>query len=244
MKLKTLQETNSFRNSKWYNSKHRDSFEGVFSCDGKGFDSLEGVPSNVTGSFFCNRNKLTDLVGAPTTIGRNFYCSQNNLTSLKGCPAEIPFSFDCSVNNLTTLEFAPKCQILICDSNRLTSLKGAPSYVRTFSCNYNKLTSLEYAPTHALESFICKNNKISSLIGVDDILENVGVFYCGDNPIREGGLGLLLIPKISKLVFDNGERTNLAFAIIANYISVNAAELIYECQRELIEAGLEEFAQI
>lgn len=150
----------------------------------------------------------------------DFSCLFLNLTSLEGAPIEINGAFDCS-------------------HNKLTSLEGCPTKIKyEFDCSDNKIISLEHAPHIVGSMFNCDNNRITSLIGVDDVVTRIGgLFECYNNPITEGGIGLILIPGISGIGTDID-----ALAIIDDYL--NKPESIYECQKELIEAGYEAYAQL
>lgn len=190
--------------------------------------------------------KINEMLDYDHTIynvdGNLVWCDKNNLTSLEGCPdigSETMFS--CSHNMLKTLEGGPKSVAgsYYCGYNRLTSLEGGPTSVgRIFDCTANQLTSLEHAPSIVGMDFICNFNNITSLVGVDDIFSSLGSFRGDTNPILEGGLGLLLIDKISEIDIDLKP-----FYIIKRYVN-KGPESVYDCQQELIEAGFEEFAQI
>ena len=154
--------------------------------------------------------------------GGNFFCANNRLTSLEGAPSHVDGYFNCA-------------------SNELTSLEGAPSRVDgNFSCAYSKLTSLEGAPSHVGGDFYCHNNKLTSLKDVHKhIAEIKGIFYALDNPINSHVLGLLLIKGVTEVRLDNEQVTE----IINRHLGKGRAGMLM-AQEELIEAGLEEFAQL
>ena len=128
-----------------------------------------------------------------------------------------------------------------CASNELTSLEGAPSHVDGgFLCSNNKLTSLAGAPSHVGGSFYCSSNKLTSLKDVHKhITEIKGKFYAIKNPINSHVLGLLLIKGVTKVQLDNGQVEE----ILNKHLGRGRAGMLM-AQEELIEAGLEEFAQL
>jgi len=154
--------------------------------------------------------------------GGNFNCTNNHLTSLEGAPDHVGGHFAC-VNN------------------RLTSLEGAPSYVhRGFSCINNQLTSLKGAPSYVGGDFYCTNNRLTSLKDVHrQITEIRGVFACRQNPIKSHVLGLLLIKGITEIRLDRMHVEE----IVNKHLGKGRAGML-QAQEELIEAGLEEYAQL
>ena len=154
--------------------------------------------------------------------GGGFYCFDNELTSLEGSPSHVNGNFDCF-------------------DNELTSLKGAPSHVGgNFYCSNNELTSLEGAPSHVGGSFYCSSNKLTSLKDVHKhIAEIKGEFYASDNPIKSHVLGLLLIKGVTEVRLDNEQVKE----ILNMHLGKGRAGMLM-AQEELIEAGLEEFAQL
>lgn len=137
---------------------------GNFNVSNNNLTSLKGFPEKVGKDIHLNNNKLTSLEDIPISIlsnQRNFYCSNNKLTSLKGCPEEL-YDFNCSNNKLINLEGGPIYAVMYdCSSNHLTSLSGAPEGVfDTFLCDDNKLTSLNLKIKSDLVVFSCMRNNI------------------------------------------------------------------------------------
>ena len=152
-------------------------------------------------------------------------------------------SFNCSYNELTSLEGVPRhIDVgIYCSHNELTSLEGAPSHVNgNFDCSYNKLTSLEGAPSRVNGGFDCFDNKLTSLKDVyKHIAEIKGVLCAIENPISSHVLGLLLIKGVTKVRLDNGQVEE----ILNRHLGKGRVGMLM-AQEELIEAGLEEFAQL
>jgi len=106
-----------------------------------------------------------------------------------------------------------------------------------FNVRGNLLTSLEGAPSK-VEYFICSSNKITSLVGIHKIIkECVGIFIL-NNPIKEGGLGLLLIKNLEQIETDLP-----ALDIIYKYLGKGKRGMI-DCQTELIKEGYKDFAKL
>ena len=154
--------------------------------------------------------------------GGNFYCYNNKLTSLEGAPSHVDGYFNCSVN-------------------KLTSLAGAPSHVGDdFSCSHNELTSLEGAPSRVNGDFYCYYNELTSLKDVHKhIAEIKGIFYAIENPIESHVLGLLLIKGVTEVRLDDRRVKE----ILNKHLGKGRAGMLM-AQEELIDAGLEEFAQL
>lgn len=174
------------------------------------------------GDFWCDHNKLTSLTGSPKEVDGRVSFAHNNLMSLKDSPKKVSKDF-------------------ICMNNKLTSLIGAPKEVGGhFVCVANNLTSLEGASKNVGGTFDCSNNKLTNLKDIHKIIKkmNNGYFSCSNNLITSHVLGVLLIPGIIAIISD-GEWGG----IINKYLDKGRAGLI-DCQNELIDSGLEEFAQL
>jgi hypothetical protein len=184
---------------------------------------------------------LTSLLGAPVEVRSHFRCADNELTSLKGGPKEVGGSFYCANNQLVSLEWAPSKVTggFFCPRNKLVTLEGAPQKVDgDFFCSRNQLTSLEGAPQEVGGNFFCVNNQLTSLKDIHKQIKRVdGSFSAFDNPIKSHVLGLLLIKGITRVVLDNTKVED----IINRYLGTGD---IFSAQEELIEAGLEEYAQL
>ena len=173
-----------------------------------------------TGDFYCSSNKLTSLTGAPTSVTGDFYCYNNELTSLTGAPASVGGDFSCY-------------------NNKLTSLTGAPASVTgDFHCYNNQLTSLTGAPTSVTGNFNCQGNKLTSLKDIHKQIKSIGeTLYLSGNPIKSHVLGLLKIKRLKSVELDNKEVEK----ILNKYLPEGD---LLDCQEELIDAGLDEYAQL
>ena len=107
-----------------------------------------------------------------------------------------------------------------------------------FWCSRNQLTSLEGAPSQVCGDFACSGNKLTSLVGIHKIIKSCKGIGLSGNPIKEGGLGLLLIKDLKYIGADQP-----ALKIIAKYLGKGKRGMI-DCQTELIKAGYKDFAKL
>ena len=157
----------------------------------------------------------------PEYIDGDFYCTTLKLTSLKGSPSIIDGRF-------------------VCSNNKLTSLEGAPSKVSDdFCCEVNKLSTLEGAPSYIGELFNCYFNNLTSLHNIHKQIKYIGgIAIFNKNPITSHVLGLLMIEGLKDIRIDN----QVVQGILNNHLTGDRD--VFACQEELIEAGLEDFAQL
>ncbi len=107
-----------------------------------------------------------------------------------------------------------------------------------FDCSGTKITSLDGCPTTVTGSFNCFSNDITSLHNVHKLLHSVGGDFVLPNKIKRCVLGLLFV-KVGK--FKVGENPTLT-NILNTY--KNQPNLIIQCKRDLISAGLAECAKL
>lgn len=158
----------------------------------------------------------------------DFVCNYNpDITSLKGAPKEVTGNFDCSNNS------------------KLTSLKGAPEKVGGdffyYDCSDN-LVSLEGAPKIIGGDFVCCDTALTSLKGIHKQITNLGgKFIFNNSPIKSHVLGLLLIKGCTGIEFDNEEVQDILNKYLPN---TRGNKAVIECQSELLDADLEDFAEL
>jgi hypothetical protein len=141
---------------------------------------------------------------------------------------------------------------------------------KEFNCSHMGLKTLKYSPAEVKGDFDCSHNMLTSFEGISPIIH--GNLWIGGNPIKSfkdihkhikkvGGtvflgrhidikshiLGLVLIDGSFTIVTAAGSpEFTKALAIISKYTKIlkkTKADLI-ECQNELIDAGLEDYAQL
>jgi hypothetical protein len=174
----------------------------------------------ISGTFNCVGTGIKSLKGSPMSV-ENFSCDNNELTSLVGGPKFVERGYSCS-------------------ENKLTSLEGAPVTVGTnFVVRNNKLTSLEGAPTSIGLALLCGDNELTNLKNIHKQINFIGRhadFH--NNPIKSHVLGLLLIDNLTQVILDNRE----VQGIINDYLATSRD--VFDCQNELMDAGLDEYAQL
>ena len=127
------------------------------------------------------------------------------------------------------------------DDCNLTSLKGAPQEVGgSFYCYNNQLTSLEGAPQKVNGDFSCYDNPIKSLKGIGKTyMKEINGFINLDHcPIESHMLGLLKVKGLTFIKFNQNRKVE---EIINKHLKTRD---LLACQDELIENGLEEYAQL
>ena len=198
--------------------------EGLVSCKGnvelKSVIKLERLPvafDRVGGNFRCDHNQLTTLQGAPKSVGGYFECYNNQLTTLEGAPKSVGGSFGCSSNQLTTLEGAPK------------SVSGG------FYCSNNQLTTLEGAPKSVSGDFNCIDNQLTTLEGMPDVQGTLFLSYRRKLPLLRCLLAqkVEFFPTLKDKTVEN----------ILNKHTGKGKRAMFDCQKELEDAGFEENAR-
>ena len=198
----------------------------------KNLTSLQGlhIPDIIEGNFYCGRNKLTSLQYGPTKVGTDFRCNKNRLTSLEFGPKEVNGNYECFGNVLTSLQYGP------------TEVGG------NFYCAGNLLSSLQYCPTRVGGNFDCYENQLTSLQGIHKQFRSgyiKGQIWLSNNPITSHILGLLLIPELKFIGYSKGNASSSCYdAIEIINKHLEGDRNVIACQRELIQAGLKEFARL
>jgi hypothetical protein len=195
-------------------------FSGNLNIIGRKINSLRGCYKKIEagpfarGNFGAGENLLTSLEFGPSEIAGHYAVNTNKLTSLKYSPKSIPLDFMCSNNLITSLADGPQC--------------------------------VGVGASGSVGSYDCRNNKISSLHDVHKHIKFIDYhLYLSGNPIKESILGVLLIGGLEKVIFETDTRGWEAFNIVNKYLpNTRGRTAVIECQKELIEAGLEEFAKL
>lgn len=127
-------------------------------------------------------------------------------------------------------------------------LTELPSYLPEkvegyFYCHNNYLTSLEHCPSEVGGAFFCAYNHLTSLKDVHKRIRKIGKsFQCYDNPIKSHILGLMLIEIGGKIETGLGDGKDVD--VILNKWKNQGRKGALGCQRELIEAGYKDLAQL
>ena len=193
------------------------------------------------GSLFCSHFRLTSLFDCPDITGM-FSCAHNCLSSLEFAPS-VRYDIDYSHHQLTSLKHHKQLEVngdFKVAYNQLTSLEFGPTITKNFNCAGNQLTSLEFSPELVFGDFIAYDNKITSLKGIGKhyLKEINGMLSLSDNQISSHVLGILLIKNLDSFDITNKE----VKSILNNHLHDDKD--ILDCQEELIQAGLREFAKL
>ena len=211
--------------------------------------TLEGVVpdgcTEVEGYFNIEKNWLTDFKGGPTRVGGYFYAEKNKLTSLEGAPETVGFSRQTSGSPGSVVVFD------IAGNSNLKSLKGGPKKVNgKYYARRCGLTSLEGVASEIKGELDLSHNALTSLQGIHKLFKGGsldGVISLDWCPIKSHILGLMLIPKLRGAYNESGGANpndfSKAIVIVDKHLKSKERDVI-DCQQELIEAGLKEFAQL
>ena len=149
---------------------------------------------------------------------------------------------------LTSLEGSPKQFVdFYCNMNHITSLVGGPEIItETMNCQRNKLTDLIGAPRSCKDFYATVNNPISHLRGVGkDYLQECENIYITTEKITSHVLGLLRVKNLDFIyafTIANKDDNPKWLAIID--VHLRNGKDIMDCQEELIQAGLKEYAKL
>lgn len=207
-------------------------------------DNMVYSKSNV----YLNHLGLTSIPVKFADTNFSFYVHTNKLTSLEGCPSKCA-DFDADYNQLTNLANGPteasgKYSVF---RNKITSLKGCPKFVGDdFDVADNSLTEIDDAPETILGNFDLTNNNIKSLHNIHKHCKRCnGTIYLSGNPIKQNILGLLMINGLESIHLDKDSTNELkrSVEIISKYLG-KGKQGVLDAQEELIDSGLDDFAEL
>ena len=178
--------------------------------------------------------------------------SNHMLSTLKGCPLHVKGDFDVDhCLKLTSLEHAPRtvdgdATFFKCG---LTSLKWVPSFVGGgLDVASNKITSIDdMTETTILGGWDLKKNQIKSFHNIHKKVTRCnGLILIDRNPVESHVLGFILIEGLEGVSVDEdltNEPVQQAFEIVNKYIGKGKSGVI-EAQEEMLDLGLDDFAQL
>jgi len=163
------------------------------------------------------------------------------ITNIRQTPFELPFDF-------SHLDL-PKCDVVCENTDYVPTLVGFPRTVLSFSLDVRTVDS----GTFKGAPLVCK--RLCNLTAVNVYtLEGIGKDFCTEtrhlrilNRIKSNMLGILKIKGLEKLdkiqhgIFATPD-FNKAYSIVNEHLSGNRN--ILECQEELIDAGLKDYAEL
>lgn len=131
-----------------------------------------------------------------------------------------------------------------CSRNKLTSLVGGPRKVlHDYRAHKNLLSNFDGFPEFVGMTMQLANNKFTSLHNIHKALKEChGGLILDNNPIKSHMLGVLLIEKLSYVRMKHNSAVE---NIINKYLPNNRGnDAIIDCQNDLLDAGLDEYAQL
>ena len=187
------------------------------------------------------------------TVDGNFSISRLRLKTLEGCPTDVTGLFNASYNIFPDLKGGPRRvggDYYASYNPDLTSLEGMAEIVASginVSSTRISENDFKYLPKKLkfLRVSSCENIKTLSGLNkyVEEIEQAIGV---SGIDLSGGLLGLLKIKNLTAIQYGFGSDNPLdrALKIVDSYLPVKSSDAIMDCQDELIDAGLEEYARV
>jgi hypothetical protein len=212
------------------------------SCGFQKLTSLEGSPKKVTTSFECEHNYLTSLQYGPEYVQNEFHCNNNELTSLEYGPAFVGRSYWAQNNEMTSLRGAPRkiTATFDCSFNPLQNMIGGPdevAYLRCGTRNTSDVHFLEGAPRIIREIRIRSDGEVS-LSSLHKYVPSTPSITIDAQVINV--LSLFLIKDLIKVKLWKDSEAN---TIVNKYLGQGRKGMML-CQAEMIQNGLEKYAQL
>jgi hypothetical protein len=227
--------------------------EGNFYIINRFMKSLKGCPDEITGNFNIAGSNITSLEGGPNIVHGDYTITDvRKLTSVKGMASHIGAGVNLSgCPRLKSLEgFSQNIggTIHINGADALTSLEGLPSKVNGMFALVRclALTSLKHAPKSAWHVDLAETSKLKSLVGLPQTQS--GVLYLGSTCDLLKDVYTIINTKsyseVSAFPLQDSDLKKVR-TIINKYLKQPYGNKRWiECQSELIDAGLEEFAGV
>ena len=227
--------------------KVRDEWNGEFPLYLKGRDvtSWEGCPRRINGFLNANNSKFKSWENAPEWAD-SVFLNLSNIKSLNGIPQSKSYSLtDGKIKNLVGLP--DKLEYLsIFSFDGLESMKGANTIEAnlriSFCPNLNFGDHLELVVGGNVT--INKCARITNLKDIHKTFKRIdGSLSFIETPVKSHALGILKIEGLKSVFVDSSEsKFEKAIEIISKYVGSKGD--ILDCQSDLIDADLEEYAQL
>lgn len=219
---------------------------GNFDCAAIGLKTLKNSPRKITGDFSCEDNKLKTLEFGPEEVEGFYVVSNNMLESLKGAPIKVK-DFDCSFNKkLLTFKDGPTdvANSIFASGCGLTSFKYIPRNVTELDVTNSPIETLKDLP-ETLSDLDIDGTNIKSLKDIHKKLKGPINWIGFDSNVVDSILGIIMLnPKniyIRNLY--NSTDSDKIEKILNNHLGKGRTGVL-AAQKELIEAGYEEHAQL
>lgn len=236
--------------------------DGDVDIRGTNISSLEHGPKNVKQSFLIANTPIDSLEHSPDNVLEEYDASDTNITNLVGITPHIggELILD-NCRNLESLEGSPYSidKIKITRCNRLKSLKGIQNVVRTLwvSCPIETLDDIDILISPRI--FGLFQHKLKTFKNIHRSINPVSLYLDASTDVKDGFLSLTQIKSLTKINMAGVELNTDTYSIdhvtepfVKAVILVNKSiaekdnlhERLYHCQDLLIDAGLEEYANI
>jgi hypothetical protein len=222
--------------------------EGTIRLTSKKLQRLPAdLPQEVAGNFLCNKNSLSTLEGCPQVIHGNFLCENNlPLKSLVGGPRKVGgkfYTYNCPFESFQGMAQEIGSYIHM-RGNHCKNFVGFPQVVNAgFDVSITHINSLEGFPRQITGDVFIDDSKITSLHGIHKRIDFLDGVLNIANTVTSHVLSVLLIKKLHAVNLGHNGDFGIVTGILNRYVGKGHEGLI-EAQAELIEAGLEEYAQV
>ena len=208
---------------------------GIFDCSKNHITNLKNSPNKVY-KFICSNNELSNLENGPVEVLYEYDCSCNKITSLSNMPTNTIDIVRCDYNKLVNLRgISPINKKIIANNNGLFSVEGLnknfigdvivhsnnlndfrsfPNEMIYLNINDNNFSNLYKCPK--VKSLFCANNKITSIKGVPNIIDNLD---CSQNLLTN----LDDMPQLIK------ESFNCSYNLLENLKNTPLVKQHYNC---------------
>jgi hypothetical protein len=217
--------------------------------------SLRGSPQTVGAVFTLGGTRIKTLEGGPKKVGALQLIRNRELSNLEGCP-EITGAGagtglkveDCGIVELVGAPRRLEGDLTIKSCRHLKSLEGCPMFIEgsAWLTEVKADNALQHLPTIVTQYYQlpfeldCTFKELTNRVKFAETLAIGGKL---DGPM----LSLLKVEGLRMLTTQHiHEDTDWfkAFKIVTKYIPVKSKSAIIDCQDELMEAGLEYFAEL
>lgn len=174
-------------------------------------------------------------------------------TSLNGGKIPVQFNrvkgvFNCTKVGLESLVGSPHhVYQFFCSENKLASFEGSPDFIGgDFTCHSNLFTSFEGFPKYVEGGCYAHNNpKIKNLHNIHKNIGYIGNFLTVPSTVESHILGIMFIKGIRLAYIFGTHGVNPGLTTALNIINKHLpTKDIHAAHEELLDAGLEEFAQL
>lgn len=200
-----------------------------YTIPGIGYSSPEGI--HVNGNLHINPDSpLLDQYIKTNyyKVNGNFELISNSITSLEGCPKEV----------------AGDCYIRLVNGTKISLFEGCPQKVEKvfkFFDKYNEYHSLE-GICRSAHTYRLWADGLTSYHNVHKYIDSFSLFEMTEH-VTECLLGFVLVKTPGSLIRSyRDDPLDRAIAIVDKY--TNEYHEVLECQEELIENGLKQFAKL